>query len=181
MTDRDYKKLIIDFNLNQNDINDSAQILCKTCTSALDEFVEIISNNLMSNTQGTTVSDADLDFYILNLPIYIYHASTQLERIGLSEDVSAMAKKEAIAKTLETSNFSGNAQNRMTSAELANMEDVVLNLIFARAYKMAKAKLDCAYEILASCKKVMSRRIEELKAFNSDTKTAQNYFNGRMD
>jgi hypothetical protein len=77
--------------------------------------------------------------------------------------------------------ITGNAQTKVTIAELRNADAVVLNLVFARAYKMAKAKLDCAYEVLASCKKVMSRRIEELKAFNSDTKTAQNYFNGRTD
>lgn len=181
MTDKDYKKIIAEFSLNQNDINDSAQMLCKTCTSALDEFIDIISNALMSNATGMTITDADLDFFILNIPIYIYHASTQLERLGLNEDVSALAKKEAVMKTLEESKFSGNAQNRTTMAELENAESVVLNLIFARAYKMAKAKLDCAYEVLASCKKVMSRRIEELKAFNSDTKSAQNYFTGRND
>lgn len=181
MSERDYKKIITEFNLNQVDINESAQMLCKTCTSALDEFIDIISGALMNNAQGITITDADLDFFILNIPIYIYHASTQLERLGLNEDVSALAKKEAVMKTLEASKFSGNAQNRTTMAELENAESVVLNLIFARAYKMAKAKLDCAYEVLASCKKVMSRRIEELKAFNSDTKSAQNYFVGRND
>ena len=93
-----------------------------------------------------------------------------------------MKKKEAITATLTSGEtITGNAQTKVTIAELKNADAVVLNLVFARAYKMAKAKLDCAYEVLASCKKVMSRRIEELKAFNSDTKTAQNYFNGRTD
>jgi hypothetical protein len=175
MTEKDFKKLITEFNYDIHDINDTASMLCRTCTSSLDEFIDIISNTMMNDVTNGSLSDADLDFFILNLPIYIYHASTQLERLGLNEDISAMKKKESVMRTLEHSNFSGNAQSRLTMAELENADAVVLNILFARAYKMAKAKLDSAYEILASCKKVMSRRIEELKAFNSDTKTVQNY------
>ena len=172
MTDKNFNDIVKKFDLDQKEINDIAQDMCKTCTEALDQVVDIISDTMR---EQPSLNDRDLDYFILNLPIYIYHASTQLERLGLNEDISALKKKEAVLRTLEESQFSGNAQNRMNMAELQNADALILNIIFARAYKMAKSKLDCAYEVLASCKKVMSRRIEELKAFNSDTKTVQNY------
>ena len=89
MTDKNFNDIVKKFDLDQKEINDIAQDMCKTCTEALDQVVDIISNIMR---EQPNLNDRDLDYFILNLPIYIYHASTQLERLGLNEDISALKR-----------------------------------------------------------------------------------------
>lgn len=138
--------------------------LCKACVSNLDSYLAIISECVFNRE----VTNQELDGFILGLPLYIYYASSTLERLGLREDVSAVQKKEAVQKAIATSQEKS-MNKKVAEAELSTMEETMVNIIFQCAYKECKAKIETAYEILASCKKVMSRRIEELKVANSDT------------
>lgn len=151
-----------------DDVSSIANILCDQCTSSLDDYVKFISDSLR---QPINISNDTLDSFILNLPIYIYYASSAIELLGIREDVSELVKKRKISEVITKlkDNKSGTAAQRNATAESICSQDILVNNIFSTAYKMGKSKIDYAYEILASCKKVMSRRIEELKAFNSDT------------
>lgn len=153
-----------------------ANEISEKCTSSLDSYVRFISEQLR-NTKS--ISNDQLDQFILNLPIYIYYASSMVESLGIKEDVSSLVKKNRVLESLneiKSTNVSGTAAMKLSMAESICTNDILVNSIFSTAYKIAKSKVDFAYEILASCKKVMSRRIEELKAFTSDTKRDQSKF-----
>lgn len=160
---------------NTSDIaNMMANEISEKCTSSLDAYVRYISEQLRT-TQA--VSNELLDQFILNLPIYIYYASSSIESLGIKEDVSSISKKRQITNRLnelKNNNVGGTVASRTATAEIDCTDDILINSIYSSAYKIAKSKVEFAYEVLASCKKVMSRRIEELKAFNSDTKRNSN-------
>ena len=139
--------------------------LIDECTRDLDNYVANISQNF-SNI--AIVDNSTLDNFILNIPILIYYANTRLERLGLKSDLSSIERKKQIADKMTTLNIK-NKSDRQIASEIESLDIVILNDICERAYKVVKSKIDTAYEILASCKKIMSRRIEELKTERSDT------------
>lgn len=109
-----------------------------------------------------------LDNFILNLPILIYYANSRLERLGLKGDLSSIERKRQIVNKMMESNGKTKSE-KQTISEINSADIIILDEICDRAYKIVKSKIDTAYEILASCKKIMSRRIEELKTEQSDT------------
>lgn len=162
----------MDINTQMTSIDTSSKI-CETilfnlideCTRDLDSYVANISQNF-SNI--AIVDNSTLDNFILNIPILIYYANTRLERLGLKSDLSSIERKRQIADKMTTLNIK-NKSDRQIASEIESLDIVILNDICERAYKVVKSKIDTAYEILASCKKIMSRRIEELKTERSDT------------
>ena len=162
--------IIDDLDKTSNIASTIANEISEKCTSSLDAYVHFISEQLRTTN---AVTNDMLDDFILNLPIYIYYASSAIETLGIKEDISSISKKKKITDVLtkmKDHSVGGTAAFRTSLAESTCSEDIVINSIYSAAYKIAKSKIDFAYEVLASCKKVMSRRIEELKAFNSDTK-----------
>lgn len=137
-----------------------------SCTKDLDAYVHNITENY-SNV--TTIDNQTLDNIILNLPMLIYYSISAMEVIGMKNDLSSINKKQTIAQALSNLDIKGTKAEKQTLAELESMSSCVIDDIYDRAYKTVKVKIDTAYEILASCKKIMSRRIEELKVEHSDT------------
>ncbi len=170
ITTKDLLDLMTSLEATSDMMSEIATKLSNDCTSALDDYVRYVSESL---GQPQSISNDLLDEFILNLPVYIYYASSAVESLGIKEDVSLISKKRRISEV--TDNLIRNkiggttAAARNATAEAICTKDTLVNDIYSAAYKSAKAKVTYAYEILASCKKVLSRRIEELKAFNSDT------------
>lgn len=170
ISEGDLTSLMNELDVTSDIANTLANEISEKCTSSLDAYIHYVSEELRT-TQS--LSNDQLDKFILNLPIYIYYASSAIESLGIKEDVASISKKRQITKQLEEmkqNNVGGTAASRAAVAEINCTDDVLINSIYSSAYKIAKSKIEFAYEVLASCKKVMSRRIEELKAFNSDTK-----------
>ena len=153
-------------------INKSAQncesilsSLVNDCCIDLDNYVNQIRDNFSDISK---VDNLTLDNFILNLPILIYYANSRLERLGLKGDLSSIERKRQIVNKMMESNGKTKSENQ-TISEINSADIIILDEICDRAYKIVKSKIDTAYEILASCKKIMSRRIEELKTEQSDT------------
>ena len=49
MTEKQFKDIIDKFELDQKEINTIARELCSTCTVALDEFIDIVSNTIRNS------------------------------------------------------------------------------------------------------------------------------------
>lgn len=139
--------------------------LVDECTRDLDAYIDNISRNFKDTAN---IDNTTLDNFILNLPMLIYYSSAKLEQLGLKDDLSAIEKKKKISEVLSTSEAKLKS-DRQIEAELGSIDISLLNDIYQRAYRVVRSKLDTAYEVLASCKKIMSRRIEELKVEHSDT------------
>lgn len=147
--------------------DDMISLIVKNCCKDLDDYIDNISLNF---NNISNVDDQTLDNIILNLPMLIYYASSKLELISVREDMSALAKKQKLISVLTSLDPKvGNKTLQTMIAESKSSEQSVLNTVYNCAYKTVKSKLDTAYELLASCKKIMSRRIEVYKVEHSDT------------
>ena len=60
-------------------------------------------------------------------------------------------------------NSEGTVADKNTLAELASQQEYLTNVCYSRAYKMMKAKVEAAQELLQSIKKVLSHRCAELE------------------
>lgn len=139
--------------------------LVSTCCKDLDNYINSIRDNYRDISK---VDNMTLDNIILNLPMLIYYASSRMEYLGFRDDLSTINRKRKMVEMLDTLDIKSQTLKNLT-AEVKSEESQIISSLYQHAYKCVKAKLDVAYEILASCKKIMSRRIEEYKVEHSDT------------
>ena len=57
----------------------------------------------------------------------------------------------------------GTVADKDSIAELQAQQEQITNVCYNRAYRIVKAKIDAAQELLASCKKVLTRRCQEFE------------------
>lgn len=133
-----------------NIVNDVVSRYCKQ----LDRYVKQIDDILK---QDSEISDEELDDFALNLPALIYFACDAQESLGIKEDVSRAIRNEIYNKARDKAE--GTVADKDSIANLASQEEDLIVLIYQRAYKKIKCRIDAAYEILNSVKKVMTRRI----------------------
>lgn len=166
----DDKKVLDD---SSADCNEILNMLIKECSRDLDLYIDQIRDNF-SNI--SIVDDETLDNIILNIPLLIYYTNVRLERLGLKDDLSTIERKRKFREFFNSLDDKiKNKSERIQISELNTIDSEILSDIYTRAYKTVKSNIDTAYELLASCKKIMSRRIEQLKVLNSDTCRQQNY------
>ena len=55
----------------------------------------------------------------------------------------------------------GTVADKDSLAELASQKESLVNVCYNRAFKLMKSKVENSQELLSSCKKVLSRRMQE--------------------
>lgn len=155
----DLSKADIIATLNRVEINSETidnivdDVVSKHC-KPLDDYVKQIDDILK---QGIEISDEELDDFALNLPALIYFACDAQESLGIKEDVSRAIRNEIYNKARDKAE--GTVADKDSIATLASQEEDLIVLIYQRSYKKIKCRIDAAYEMLNSVKKVMTRRI----------------------
>lgn len=124
----------------------------------LDNYVRFIANCLKDGEKPPTTSE--LEDFCMNLSTYIYFASGMCEQLGIRDDISKAVWKE-IYNTARDNSSHGTVADKNTQAELQSQHEQLTNVCYSRAYKMMKSKVDSAQELLSSCKKVLSHRMQE--------------------
>lgn len=137
-------------------VSDVIQPYCKN----LDKYVEFISECLRDGNQPPT--NSELEDFCLNLSTNIYFAGGACEQLGIRDDISKAVFKEAY-NSVRLSQDKGTVADKDTVAELASQQEQLTNICYSRAYKTMKAKVDAAQELLSSCKKVLSHRMQEME------------------
>lgn len=132
-------------------------IVDKFC-KPLDDYIESISE-LLSDNDRKHIPDEKLDSIVLNLPTLLYFASTAQESLGIREDMAKSIRNELFNRVRE--NAKGTIADKNAAAELAAMQETLVWSVYQRAYKIVKCKVEGGYELLASVKKVISRRSAE--------------------
>lgn len=135
--------------------------LVEEATRDLDKLMLTI-NHL---TLDEDVSDNQLEHLILELSNLLYFMGNKLENMGVKDDLAKLSAKEAYndAYLEET----GKYEKKPTVAELtAKAEDTsryetIMSNIYSRVYRQIKFKIDAAYEMLASLRKVLSKRMQD--------------------
>lgn len=135
-------------------VNNIADKFCKP----LDDYIRSISSLLAQNDKKH-IPDEKLDSIVLNLPTLLYFASTAQESLGIREDMAKSIRAELFNRVREKSK--GTIADKNAAAELASMQETLVWSVYQRAYKIVKCKVESGYELLASVKKVISRRSAE--------------------
>ena len=123
----------------------------------LDKYVRLIKDILADENPPT---DGELEDFCMNLSTYIYFAGAMCEQLGIKDDISKAIWKE-VYNTNRDGEIKGTVADKNTIAELASQQEYLINVCYQRAYKILKSKVENAQELLQSCKKVLSRRMQE--------------------
>lgn len=150
-------------NLSKEVIEMADRIANDVCAD-LDDYMRGI-DEILTN-QEHPVSDCQLDDFILNLSSLLYLVSDAQENLGIREDVARAIQKEVYNRVREKAQ--GTVADKDTAAELQCQEEAVTTIVYARAYKKVKLRVEAAAEMVNSVKKVMTRRIAEYEISQGD-------------
>ena len=140
-------------------VNDIINPYCKD----LDKYVIFIKDCLADGQNPP--SDIELEDFCLNLSTYIYFAGGMVEQLGIRDDISKAVYKETYHSN--RSNIDkGTVADKDSLAELNSQQELLANICYNRAWKIMKAKVENAQELLSSCKKVLTRRMNEYNLTN---------------
>ena len=129
----------------------------------LDDYVSFIGECLADGMKQPT--NSELEDFCLNLSTYIYVAGGMCEYLGIRDDISKAVWKE-IYHTERNKTEKGTIADKDSIAMLASQKELLINTCYSRAYKLMKSKVENAQELLSSCKKVLSHRMQEIELTN---------------
>lgn len=151
-------------NTNSVLINDLTNQLVNDYCKPLNEYVTFIQGILKDDKQPPTA--AELDDFVLNLPVLLYFCGEAQENLGIKTDVAKAVKQEKYNEIYRQ--VKGTIADKTAMSELEAQAETITHIVYDRAYKICKEKMNAAYELLSSCKKVISRRISEAELANLD-------------
>lgn len=157
--------------IKSQDIERIVLDVIKKYSTDLDNLVQSIDSKIRQN-ELDGFSDQELEMYCLKLSSFMYFAAAGQELIGLKEAISQALNKEAYNNSY--ANASGTIADKKATAELESQSSMLVELIYDNAEKMMASKLTYATHLLSSIKRVLNRRIEQMKM-----NPATNKFNTR--
>ncbi len=149
---------------NSKMINDLTNKLVADYCKQLDDYVKFIQSILQDSKNPP--SALELDDMIMNLPVLLYFCGEAQENLGIKTDVAKAVKQEKYNEIYKE--VKGTIADKTAKSELAVQSEIVTHIIYDRAYKIVKEKMNAAYELLSSIKKVISRRMNESNLANID-------------
>lgn len=123
----------------------------------LDKYVLFVRDLLKDGENPPTTQE--LEDICMNMSTYIYFASGMAEYLGIRDDIAKAVYKE-MYNTSRNSLTKGTVQDKDSIATLHSQEEAIISAAYTRAYKIVKAKVDSAQELLSSAKKVLSHRMQ---------------------
>lgn len=144
-------------------IDEIVTAIIKPYCTDLDKYVEFIAGCLKDGENPPTT--AKLEDFCLNLSTYIYFAGGLCENLGVRDDIAKALYKEQYHSS-RNSLQKGTVADKDSQATLLSQNELIVSMSYTRAYKTMKAKVDAAQELLSSCKKVLSHRIQEEQLTN---------------
>ena len=139
-------------------MDDIVDEIISTYVRDLDEYVTHIDDKLCDKENPPT--DVELDTFCLNLSSLIYFAGGMCEQLGIRSAIASAVYKETYNNARDGLN-KGTVQDKNTLAELSAQQEQLIDIAYKSAYKIVKSKVENAQELLSSCKKVISRRMQE--------------------
>ena len=150
---------------NSKIINDLTNKLVAEYCRQLDNYVKFIQGILQDEKHPPIAEE--LDEWVMNLPVYLYFCGEAQENLGIKTDVAKAIKQEKYNEVYRELQ-KGTISDKTSQAELASQTEAITHIIYDRAYKIVKEKMNAAYELLSSIKKVISRRMSESELGNVD-------------
>lgn len=113
------------------------------------------------------VTEWELDDVCMKLPTYLYFIGEAQEKFGIKEDIAKSVKMELYTQIHQRTK--GTIADKQAASDAGTLEEEIVYRAYQRAYKRIKQKLEAAYELLSSIKKVISRRMGEQELANVDS------------
>ena len=134
-------------------------------TKTLDEIMRDIKDNVIDKD---VVGDSVLEAYFLELTDALYFIGSKSELLGLYEDFAKSNQKikynDAYAKNQLSASINGKKatvdENR-AFAEDTSINETVVGYIYSRSFRIIKAKVDSANEMVKTLSKIISKRMTE--------------------
>ena len=160
MTDEKIHELRERVDLDSDKISEIVNDIIQPYCAELDNYVDFIKSILKDGENPPTAQE--LDDFCMNLSVYIYYAGGMQERLGIKDDIARALYKE-MYHSCRDSIEKGTVSDKDSLAELASQQEALVSVCYKRAYSIMKAKVSAAQEILASCNKIISRRMAEME------------------
>lgn len=134
-------------------------------TGTLDQLMREVHDNII---QVDDPDDSIIEKYFLKLSNCLYFLGEKLEKLGLYEDLSDAACKEKYNKSyLDKKSASEQQGNKSTVAELNSIAqesskyENAVNILYAKAYRIVKYKIDAANTMISTLSKILSKRMQD--------------------
>lgn len=131
-------------------------IVNKYC-SDLDRIMKTIKNWL--SDESNALNDQELEDLMIRIPLFLYDVCSNQELVGLQSSIADQIHKEAYSEAFRVAR--GTIADKNSVADLNTRSEQLEKIIFDRAYKGIKLKIEMAVEMLASIKKVQSARMQQ--------------------
>jgi hypothetical protein len=145
---------------HSNVLNDIVADIIDPYCKDLDRYVTFIRECLHDGENPPT--NDELDDFCMNLSTLIYFAGGMCEQLGIRDDISKAIYKE-VYNDARSALSEGTIADKDSIAELQAQQEQITSVCYNRAYRIVKSKVEAAQELLASCKKVLTRRCQEVE------------------
>lgn len=161
-------KVQIDFVAEQTETNSAEYTgISEKLVAAYSIDLDALMTKIRLDCVENEASDKQLENYTMELSNTLYFIGEKLETVGIKEDLTKMAAKEAYNNAYMDHMDAGAGAKKPTVAELTALAEddskyqTVINSIYSRVYRQLKYKVDAAYEMLSSLRKIISKRMQE--------------------
>lgn len=124
----------------------------------LDEFLETVREMLKNKDR---LSTTEIENITLKVPIYAYFASEGVENLGIELDNMKAIKTQRYNDSYIEAD--GTIADKKAVAENDTLTEGLMEVVYTRAYKKLKTKVELCESIAQSARKVMTKRITEIE------------------
>lgn len=150
---------------NSKQIEKVVEDLISEHCQQIDELITKFKECLLD--KENPVTEWELDDVCMKLPTYLYFIGEAQEKFGIKEDIAKSVKMELYTQIHQRTK--GTIADKQAASDAGTLEEEIVYRAYQRAYKRIKQKLEAAYELLSSIKKVMHRRMVEVELAKVDT------------
>lgn len=139
---------------NSKIIEDIVYNIVSGYTKDLDSVMSVCSTIFKSQEKASLQELEDL---LGQLPSILYFVNEGQEIVGIKQDIAEMTKKSNY--NIERMKATGTVADKNSTAESAVMNEAINEIIYQRAYKMIRSKIEMAQEMINSLKRIFDARI----------------------
>lgn len=157
------ENLLLNQEISENSklIEDIAFNISKEFTQELDKVMGTCKSIFQSKDKITNQEIEDL---LAQLPSILYFANEGQEAVGIKQDIAEMTRKTNYNIAREKAN--GTVADKNTTAEGQVINEAINEIIYQRAYKLIRAKIEMAQEMVNSLKRIFDARMMEYQIGN---------------
>ena len=152
------ENLLLNQEISENSklIEDIAFNISREFTQELDKVMGICKSIFQSKDKITNQEIEDL---LAQLPSILYFVNEGQEAVGIKQDIAEMTRKTNYNIAREKAN--GTIADKNTTAEGQVINEAINEIIYQRAYKLIRAKIEMAQEMVNSLKRIFDARMME--------------------